>query len=320
MLSWRPSARALRRTFLAALVMNTVIVVTGGAVRLTASGLGCPEVPRCTDESLVVTREMGAHGFIEFGNRLLTFAVTAAVVAALVTGWRARRRDLTARALLLFLGTAGQAVLGAVTVITGLHPVTVMAHFLLSMVLIAVAVDAYARAGGGPASTVTDLRRELALLVRLLIASVAVTLALGTVVTGTGPHSGDDDATNRLPFDLASVTQLHADFVFLTFGLTIGVLVGARLVAAHEVAGQARVLLGVTLAQGVIGYAQYVTDLPVVLVGLHVLGASLVWIAALRVAVAARRTGQSSSSRNSTRESSDDRSSSSKLGTPLSVH
>jgi cytochrome c oxidase assembly protein subunit 15 len=319
MLSWRPSARALRLTFLVALIVNTVIVVTGGAVRLTASGLGCPEVPKCTDESLVVTREMGAHGIIEFGNRLLTFAVTAAVVAALVAGWRAQRRDLARRALVLVLGTAAQALLGAVTVITGLHPVTVMAHFLLSMVLIAVAVDAYARAGGGPARTVTDVRRELVLLVRLLIASVAITLALGTVVTGTGPHSGDDDATNRLPFDLASVTQLHADFVFLTLGLTIGVLVAARLAAAHAVDRQARVLLGVALSQGFIGYAQYVTDLPAVLVGLHVLGACLVWIAALRTAVAAR-PAQSSSSSISNRASSDDRSSSSKLGTPLSVH
>ena len=320
MLSWRPSARALRLTFLAALVVNTGIVVTGGAVRLTASGLGCPEVPKCTDESLVVTREMGAHGFIEFGNRLLTFAVTAAVVAALVAGWRAGRRDLAVRALVLVLGTVAQAVLGAVTVITGLHPVTVMAHFLLSMVLIAVAVDAYARAGGGPARTVPDVRRGLVLLVRLLVAAVAITLALGTVVTGTGPHSGDDDATNRLPFDLASVTQLHADFVFLTLGLTIGVLVAARLVAADAVDRQAQVLLVLALGQGVIGYAQYVTDLPVVLVGLHVLGACLVWIAALRVAVAARPAGQSPWSSISTRESSDDRSSSSKLGTPLSVH
>ena len=138
----------LRRTFLGALVANTVIVVTGGAVRLTASGLGCPTFPRCTDQSLVATREMGAHGAIEFGNRLLTFALSAAVLAALVTAWRAGRRDLLRPAGLLFLGIVAQALLGGVTVLTGLNPLTVMAHFLLSMALIAVAVVAYERAAG----------------------------------------------------------------------------------------------------------------------------------------------------------------------------
>ena len=149
-IAWRPTETVLRRTFLGALVMNTVIVVTGGAVRLTASGLGCPTFPRCTDQSLVVTREMGAHGVIEFGNRMLTFVLSAAVAAALVTAWRAGRRDLLRPALLLFLGIVVQAALGGVTVLTGLNPLTVMAHFLVSMGLIAVAVLAYERAAGRP--------------------------------------------------------------------------------------------------------------------------------------------------------------------------
>src|SRR5688500_9847833 len=140
---WRPTPLALRRAFLGALITNTGIVVTGGAVRLTASGLGCPNVPKCTDTSLVPTAEMGAHGVIEFGNRMLTFVLAAAVVAALVTAWRAGRRDLTRAAAVLLAGILAQALLGAVTVRTGLNPVTVMAHFLLSMVLIAVAVRAY---------------------------------------------------------------------------------------------------------------------------------------------------------------------------------
>jgi cytochrome c oxidase assembly protein subunit 15 len=170
-------------------------------------------------------------------------------------------------------------------VLTELHPVTVMAHFLLSMVLIAVAVDAYHRAGGGEG--VAPVRREVRALARLLTAAVAVTIALGTVVTGTGPHSGDEDATDRLPFDLESVTQLHADAVFLVLGLTIGLLVAARAVAARELARRAGLLLAVVLAQGMVGYVQYVTDLPVLLVGVHVLGACLVWIATLRTQLAA---------------------------------
>ena len=189
--SWRPSPTALRRTFLAALVMNTVIVVTGGAVRLTASGLGCPEVPRCTDTSMVVTREMGVHGFIEFGNRMLTFVLAAAVAAAIVTAWRARRRDLQRLSGALFLGIVAQAVLGAATVRTGLNPVTVMAHFLLSIGpdrRRGLCLRAVAR--GPRTATTVVVRREIKVGARLLVGLVVGVLFLGTVVTGTGPHSG----------------------------------------------------------------------------------------------------------------------------------
>jgi cytochrome c oxidase assembly protein subunit 15 len=281
--SWRPTETVLRRTFLGALVMNTVIVVTGGAVRLTASGLGCPTFPRCTDQSLVATREMGAHGAIEFGNRLLTFVLSAAVAAALVAAWRAGRRDLLRPAALLFLGIVAQAALGGVTVLTGLNPVTVMAHFLVSMGLIAVAVVAYERASGRSAAADQPLGAGL------LTAAVGVTLVLGTVVTGTGPHSGDKKASHRLPFDLEAVTQLHADGVFLVIGLTVGLLVAVRAAdAATPLPRRVGVLLGVVLGQGLVGYVQYVTDLPVALVATHVLGACLVWIATLRVLLAAR--------------------------------
>lgn len=290
--AWRPSTTTVRRTFLGALVMNTVIVVTGGAVRLTASGLGCPTVPKCTDDSMVATREMGVHGAIEFGNRLLTFVLTAAVVAALVTAWRARRRDLTVRAALLVLGVVAQALLGAVTVLTGLNPGTVMAHFLLSMVLIAVAVEAHARArvpaASRPAAGVPDMPAAARALALLLAAAVAATIVLGTVVTGTGPHSGDKQATDRFPLDLESVTQLHADLVFLVLGLTVGLLVAARVAGARVLSRRVSVLLAVVLAQGLVGYVQYVTDLPVALVGAHVLGACLVWIATVGTVLATR--------------------------------
>jgi cytochrome c oxidase assembly protein subunit 15 len=281
---WRPAAPALRRAFLGALVANTAIVVTGGAVRLTASGLGCPNVPRCTDTSLVPTAEMGAHGVIEFSNRMLTFVLAAAVAAALVTAWRADRPELVRAAALLIVGIVAQAGLGAVTVKTGLNPVTVMAHFLLSMALIAVAVRAEEIASAAPDRDVPVVRRELRLGSGALLAIVALTLFAGTVVTGTGPHSGDKDATDRLPFDLATVTQLHADLVFLLLGLSTGLLVAVAATGGSRFqVRRAVVLLGVILAQGTIGFVQYATDLPVVLVGLHIAGAALVWIAALRV-------------------------------------
>jgi heme a synthase len=282
--AWRPSATALRREFLGALVMNTVIVVTGGVVRLTASGLGCPKVPNCTDTSMVVTREMGVHGFIEFGNRMLTFVLAVAVAAAVVTAWRARRRDLLRLSGALFLGIVAQAVLGAATVRTGLNPVTVMAHFLLSMGLIAVAAYAHDVARGPRTATTVVVRREIELGARLLVGLVVAVLFLGTVVTGTGPHSGDKNASHRLPFNLADVTHAHADLVFVLLGLTVGLLVALRATGAPAgVVRRADVLLGIVLAQGVIGFTQYLTDLPVALVGLHVLGAALVWIAALRL-------------------------------------
>jgi cytochrome c oxidase assembly protein subunit 15 len=284
--AWRPSATALRRAFLGALVMNTLIVVTGGVVRLTASGLGCPKVPNCTDTSMVVTREMGVHGFIEFGNRMLTFVLAVAVAAAVVSAWRARRPDLLRLSGALFLGILAQAVLGAATVRTGLNPVTVMAHFLLSMGLIAVAAYAHDLARGPRTATTVVVRREIRMGARLLVGLVVAVLFLGTVVTGTGPHSGDKNASHRLPFNLADVTHAHADLVFVLVGLTVGLIVALRATGAPgRVVRRADVLLGIVLAQGLIGFTQYLTDLPVALVGLHVLGAALVWIAALRLSL-----------------------------------
>jgi cytochrome c oxidase assembly protein subunit 15 len=264
--------------------MNTVIVVTGGVVRLTASGLGCPKVPNCTDTSMVVTREMGVHGFIEFGNRMLTFVLAAAVAAAVVSAWRSRRHDLLVLSGGLFLGIVAQAVLGAATVRTGLNPVTVMAHFLLSMVLIAVAARAYDLARGPRTATTVVVRREIRVGAGLLVGLVLAVLFLGTIVTGTGPHSGDKNASHRLPFNLADVTHAHADLVFVLLGLTVGLIVALRATGAPAgVVRRADLLLAVVLAQGLVGFAQYLTDLPVALVGLHVLGAALVWIAALRL-------------------------------------
>jgi cytochrome c oxidase assembly protein subunit 15 len=281
---WTPSPTAVRRVFLATLVANVGIVVTGGAVRLTASGLGCPTFPRCTDHSLVVTREMGGHGLVEFGNRMLTFALSAVVVAAVVVAWRAGRRDLRAAALLLFGGIVAQAVLGGVTGADRPEPGDG------DGALPAVGGADRRCHPGAPAlgGQRVPPRREVhpAVLLggRVLLVVTALLLLAGTVVTGTGPHSGDKNATHRLPFDLVEVTQLHADLVFLLVGLTIGLAVALQATDVPPVLRRrVRVLLGVVLAQGLVGYAQYATDLPVALVAVHVLGACLVWVAALRL-------------------------------------
>jgi cytochrome c oxidase assembly protein subunit 15 len=262
------------------------IVVTGGAVRLTASGLGCPTFPRCTDSSLVPTREMGVHGVVEFSNRLLTFALSAVVVAAVVVAWRARRRDLRVLSAALFGGIVAQALLGGVTVLTGLNPVTVMAHFLLSMVLIAVATLAAELSAGQPVAHRALVHPVLLVGGRVLVVVTGLLLVAGTVVTGTGPHSGDKHATHRLPFSLVEVTQLHADLVWLLVGLAVGLGFALRATSAPaQVRRRAGELLVVVLAQGIVGYLQYATNLPIGLVAVHVLGACLVWVAALRLAL-----------------------------------
>jgi cytochrome c oxidase assembly protein subunit 15 len=218
---------------------------------------------------------------------MLTFALSAVVVAAVVVAWRAGRRDLLRLALLLFGGIVAQALLGGVTVLTGLNPVTVMAHFLVSMVLVAVATHALERAAGQPVPHRLLVHPALLRGGQALVVVTALLLVAGTVVTGSGPHSGDKNATHRLPFDLREVTQLHADLVFLLVGLTVGLGVALRATSAPaELRRRSTVLPVVVLAQGAVGYTQYATDLPVVLVMVHLLGACLVWVAALRVLLA----------------------------------
>jgi heme a synthase len=282
----RASAGLVRKLAFASVVANTLIVVTGGAVRLTGSGLGCPTVPRCTDDSWVPTSELAQHGVIEFANRQLAFVLAAVSLATLVAVIRAQpqRPALVRLAVASFLGIPAQAVLGAITVLTGLNPWTVAGHFLLSMAVLAVTVVLWWRAGepaDGPRRRV--VRRQMLILGRVLVGVTAAVLVLGTVVTGSGPHAGDGRAA-RIDLDLETVSQLHADAVMLLVGLTIAMLFGlAATRAPAAVRRAAAVLLGVELAQGLVGFLQYFTGLPVLLVGVHLLGACLVWIAALRV-------------------------------------
>ena len=270
------SPAVVSRVALANVVANGAIVVTGGLVRLTGSGLGCPTWPRCTDESFVATPELAAHGAIEFGNRLLTFVLTAIAIATVVVVWRSARRDLRPLAAISFLGIPAQALLGGVTVLTGLNPWTVAAHFLVSMVLVAVATTLWLRSRE-PGVGQPLLRRPLELLVLGIAGVTAAVLVLGTVVTGAGPHSGDKNAADRMDFDPETVSQLHADLVFLLVGLTVALLLALH---ASDSAGRirraVRDLLVVQLAQGLVGFVQYFTDLPILLVLLHMLGAVLI--------------------------------------------
>jgi heme a synthase len=269
------SPAVVSRLALANAVANGAIVVTGGAVRLTGSGLGCPTWPRCTDESFVATPELAGHGVIEFGNRLLTFVLAAVAIATVVAVFRSTRRDLRGLAVLAFLGIPAQALLGGVTVLTGLNPWTVAAHFLVSSVLVAVTTVLWLRSRE-PGVGQLLVRRPFALLVTGIGVATAAVLVLGTVVTGSGPHSGDP-AAGRTGFDPELVSQLHADSVFLLLGLTVALLVALYATdSPGRLKRAARDLLVVQLAQGVVGYVQYFTDLPIALVLLHMLGAVLV--------------------------------------------
>ena len=268
----------VQRLAIASLVANVAIVVTGGAVRLTGSGLGCPTWPRCSADSYVVQRSLGIHGAIEFGNRLLTLVLVVIALAtfAVVVRFRPARRSWRRLAAVLLLGIPAQALLGGVTVLTELNPWVVAQHLLLSMALIGVSVAlvlAVRRHGQPP---LPPAGWSAALLVRLTFGTAWLVLYAGTVVTGSGPHAGDISA-RRTGLDPAIVSQVHADLVFLLIGLTAGSLLALRAAGAAPAAVRAAsVLLAVELGQGLVGFVQYVTDLPAALVGLHLLGAGLV--------------------------------------------
>ncbi|HST47264.1 COX15/CtaA family protein [Jatrophihabitans sp.] len=286
---WARRPAVLRRLALATLVANVAIVVTGGAVRLTGSGLGCPTWPSCTDASLTPTREYAAHGVIEFANRQLTFVLGLLVLATLVAAVLARRQIRLA--VLVAASIPAQAVLGGITVLTHLNPWTVAAHFGLSMLIIAAAFALWWRLRddpGPPGGTSTALRTAA----WLITALTAAVLAVGTVVTGSGPHAGDKGATHRIGFDPAAVSQLHADLVMLLIGISLGFAVLTQAAGASARLRRAGwLLVAVELAQGLIGFVQYFSHVPAVLVGFHMLGACLVWLAALTVLARTPATG-----------------------------
>jgi cytochrome c oxidase assembly protein subunit 15 len=276
-------SRWLSPVLLANLVAQVGIVVTGGLVRLTGSGLGCPTWPRCTDTSLAPTVDQveGVHKYIEFGNRTLTGVLLVVAVASVVLVWRsAPRRAMRTAAVAVLVGVLLQAVLGGVTVLLGLHPATVSAHFLVSMLLVAAASYLWFARHEGPAPPRPLVPPLVTRLAWGTTAVGAVVLMLGTVVTGSGPHSGDADEPARYGFDARTVSWLHADVVMLFLGLVVATWLAARLTSESTSSARAwLVVLGVSLAQGLVGYVQYFTGLPEAVVLVHMLGASLLVVA-----------------------------------------
>ncbi len=267
-------ARYVRALGWASIAANIGIVVTGGAVRLTGSGLGCPTWPRCTEESFRPHGELDLHQAIEFGNRMLTFVLTAVAIATFVAAYQTGRRQLRRLALVLALGVPAQAVIGGITVLTGLNPWIVGLHLLVSMAMVGVAVLFVRRIDHPDARWVRG--GPLPALAWSLLASGWVVLALGTVVTGAGPHAGDL-ATPRNGLDTLEISQLHADSVFLFIGLTLGTIFAVWATRGRGTALRAAVvLLAVEASQSAIGFVQYFTGLPEILVGFHMLGAGLI--------------------------------------------
>ncbi|MGW7353364.1 COX15/CtaA family protein [Streptomyces sp. NPDC054784] len=291
---WTPTQRTLERATLSSVLMSVVIVATGGAVRLTGSGLGCETWPKCGDDSLTATPEMGVHGAIEFGNRMLTYVLCAAVGWAIVAARSARpeRRGLSRLAWAQFWLVAANGVIGGITVLTELNPYTVAGHFLLAMTLLTVCTVTWLRAREGDAEPRPLVDTTARRLTAALTVASAVLVALGTVVTGSGPHAGDSSDVPRMPVDEALAARVHSVAAWLVIALTVALWLALRSAGtAHGPRARTRELFLVLLAQGVIGYVQYFTDLPEILVGLHLFGSTLVWIAVLRVVLSLRERG-----------------------------
>ncbi|QTI67072.1 COX15/CtaA family protein [Gordonia polyisoprenivorans] len=278
----RPTIRFVHRWAIALLVANVGIVVTGGAVRLTGSGLGCPTWPQCTDGSFVPHEAMGYHAAIEFGNRMLTWVLTIIAIAAVVAVWRQASSQRRNRVLvvLLALGIPFQGVVGGITVLTDLNPWVVSLHFLLSMLLVSGATVLVFRTSPYPReSAVAGIAARVGLIMAWLVYAVTwIAIYLGTVVTGSGPHAGDVHA-HRNGLTPSQTTQLHADSVFVLIGLAIAIVVITRVMRMPQ-SRAALTYAGLLVLQGIIGMVQYFTDLPILLVLLHMLGSGLLLIGA----------------------------------------
>jgi cytochrome c oxidase assembly protein subunit 15 len=276
------SPPAYRRITLLALLALAFIIVTGAAVRLTGSGLGCPDWPTCASDRVVAPWEY--HAMVEFVNRTITGLVSVAVMLAVLGSLvrRPRRRDLVWLSVALVGGVVGQIVLGGLTVLFELKPGFVMAHFLLSIAILTAAVVLHHRAGRQAGPTTPVVGRELLGLGRLAVACAALAIFLGTVVTSSGPHGGDEHA-ERLPFLLPDVARFHGIAVMLFLAVTLVSLWRlSRAGAPAALLRRGEVLLAVLVAQAAVGYVQYFTGVPAVLVGVHVAGAVAVWVAVLR--------------------------------------
>lgn len=263
--------RALRAWLWASLVCNMGIIVTGAVVRLTGSGLGCSTWPKCTDDSYVPHEASGIHGIIEFGNRTLTFVLILAALGAFFAAWRNRglRSPLWWLTLGIGIGIPFQGVIGGITVLTHLNPYVVALHLLLSVALIVLCVWALRMGYGTRPETVTPLQHWL--VIATFVATMAATW-IGTLVTGAGPHAGDEKAVrNGLEIDL--VARAHGVSAWVTVALVVATLLAVRSNARlTRIAG---VLFATVLMQGLIGYVQYFLGVPAGVVGLHMVGLAL---------------------------------------------
>jgi cytochrome c oxidase assembly protein subunit 15 len=310
-LVWRPGPRALRGWALASLLANAIVISTGAAVRLSSSGLGCPDWPKCTQASAVAAHASGQttlNTWIEFGNRLLNFPLVAIAGLTFIAFLRyyqtsgRTRKDLVWLSALLPLGVVAQAVVGGLVVLSKLNPAMVAAHFLLSAALIltsavvlharaSVLVNPNALAGVGPRDVVRPVRPDLRVTAGVLTGFTGLMLAAGTVVTGTGPLAGteiDSDGhlhtVPRFHFSLEEVTQLHADIAWIISALTLALVIGLRFAGgAPRTKRLGWMVLGGLGAQIVIGYVQYFNHLPAGLVWVHVSCAVVIWIFVLQL-------------------------------------
>jgi cytochrome c oxidase assembly protein subunit 15 len=299
---WRPTPKSLRAWALASVIANAVIISTGAAVRLSSSGLGCPDWPKCTQASAVAAHSAGQttlNTWIEFGNRLLNFPLVAIAGLTFIAFLRyyqthgRTRKDLVWLSAVLPLGVVAQAVVGGIVVLTKLNPAMVAAHFLLSTAIILTsAVVLHARAAALAAgSPAPPARRDLRVLAGVLTGVTALMLTAGTVVTGTGPlagttidEQGHRTTVPRFHFSLESVTQLHADIGWFIAALTVAVVIGLRFAGGSpRTVRLGWIVLGGLGLQGVIGYVQYFNHLPAGLVWVHVAGSVTVWIFVLQL-------------------------------------
>ena len=289
----------MRRIALAGVIADTVIMSTGAAVRLSSSGLGCPDWPRCSAADIVASKNAGQtllNTWIEFGNRLLNFPLVIITVVVFIAAWRfrpngQRRRDLVWLGAAQPAGVVAQAAIGGIVVLTRLNPAAVSVHFLVSASIVAAAVALHVRCTEGNEPPRPVVRGDLRVLAAALVAVTCAMLAAGTVVTGTGPLAGNA-AAPRYKLPLEGVTQLHADIGWLMAGLAVALVLGLRLSGAPPRAVRAGwVMIALLGVQGALGYIQYFTHLPAGLVWIHVTGSMLVWIAVLRLFFATRDRG-----------------------------
>ena len=272
------------RVFGLLVFMQMAIVVTGGAVRITGSGLGCPTWPECTPGSYTPVpnqAEGQVHAWIEFGNRLLTFVLLLGALIALVIAIRVSKHAVTKNrirllAALQLIGILGQGALGGITVLTDLHPIPVASHFLLSVFLIAGAISLRYEMVGIVRQKADGI---VATLMPVLIWLTLFVIVAGTIVTGSGPHAGDENA-KRFGFSPRVVSWLHADLVIALVVLTLILWLITRVSQNTVIHRYLSIFLLISLSQGLIGYVQYFTGLPEILVAAHLLGATLVWASA----------------------------------------